>query len=168
MAEEVVNQIVSYQVVKFPAGVSPVGAVARHDNAGLPAGIEAHAIAWQPCRPRPVAISPGSTTVTRRHPAARSRPAVLQRAQIGGVGGALEPHQDPRHDLRRQLGAQFPRLAAQRLYFAGERVQPAALVRHFAGERIQPAVNSIQPAVNTVQAPAHVTQADPYLSHLAA
>ena len=41
----------------------------------------------------------------------------------------------------------FPRLAAQRLYFAGERVQPA---------------------VNTVQAPAHVAQADPYLAHLAA
>ena len=92
----------------------------------------------------------------------------LQRAQIGGEGGAFEPHQYPRHDLRRQLGAQLPRLAPQRLYFAGERIQPAVntvqaapLLGHLAGERIQP-------AVNTVQAPAHVAQADPYLSHLAA
>ena len=105
----------------------------------------------------------------------------LQRAQIGGVGGALEPHQYPRHDLRRQIGA-------QRLHFAGKPIQPSvntiqavALLGHLTGEPIQPSVNTIQavallghltgepiqPSVNTVQAPAHIAQTDPYFSHLA-
>ena len=85
----------------------------------------------------------------------------LQRAQIGGVGGSFESHQYPRHDLRRQIGA-------QRLHFPGETIQPvvnmvlpSALLDHFTAQLGHLAAKPIQPS-------AHIAQTDPYLSQFAA
>ena len=92
----------------------------------------------------------------------------LQRAQIGGVGGALEPHQYRRHDLRRQIGA-------QRLHFPGETIQPvvntvlpAALLDHVTAQLGHLTAQLGCLAAKPIQPSAHITQTPPYLSHLAA